>query len=261
MRRRGFFNATPSVSGTNRKRCSARAQFCALLCALAWNPAHAAASDGFGGSLGLASDYLVRGISRTDHEPALQLDLHYSTSLGFFAGVFASNTRLDRNESRDAELSAYLGYAWMNSDDWHGRILLNHYAYPWNDHGSKYNYDELDLQVSYQGWVQLSVNYSPNTPRYLQYPVNRLNGVSEQSVELNLQRPIVGKLSAIGGVGGSHLGGPYSGNYVYFSAGAAYDIGAFSLAVSYVDTTAGAKALFYNEAAENRVTGTIIWRF
>jgi hypothetical protein len=34
-----------------------------------------------------------------------------------------------------------------------------------------------------------------------------------------------------------------------------------SLVMSYVDTSAAAKALFYNTAAGGRWTGTVIWRF
>jgi uncharacterized protein (TIGR02001 family) len=251
-------------SGAPNGRCKISkvlAQVSLLLCALAPLVSVCRAADGFGGSVDVASDYLVRGISRTRHDPALQIDVHYSTSMGFFAGAFASNTRIDPNEPVDAELSAYLGYAWNRQDDWHGRVVVSHYAYPWNEHGSKYDYDELDAQLSYQGWAQLSLNYSPNSPRYYAYPKNYLKGVSEESVELDLQRPLIGKLSLTGGAGYSRLGGPYADDYVYFSVGAAYDIGRFSLAVAYVDTTAGAKALFYNDASVSRVTGTVIWRF
>ena len=49
--------------------------------------------------------------------------------------------------------------------------------------------------------------------------------------------------------------------YAYWSVGAAYSIAAVSLVVSYVDTTAGAKALFYDSAADGRWAGTVIWRF
>jgi len=34
-----------------------------------------------------------------------------------------------------------------------------------------------------------------------------------------------------------------------------------TLAVSYVNTTAAAKTLFYNAAADGRLTATVIWRF
>ena len=124
-----------------------------------------AVADSWGGSLALTSDYLVRGISRSNHDPALQLDLHYASNFGLIAGVFASNTQIDRDDSHDAELSGYLGYAWREGDSWAGRVMASYYAYPWNQLGSRYNYVEFDAEVAYQGWLQLNLNYSPDSPR------------------------------------------------------------------------------------------------
>ena len=63
------------------------------------------------------------------------------------------------------------------------------------------------------------------------------------------------------GLGYAYYGGPDPAGYAYWSVGAAYDLSPVSLSLSYVNTSAAAKALFYNEAAANRWLGTIIWRF
>ncbi len=132
----------------------------ATLGCLAASP-YCIAADLWGGSLALTSDYFVRGISRTDDHAALQLDLHYVNTAGFAAGVFASNTQIDPGEPRDAEISAYLGYVWSAGNDWHGKIIANHYSYPWNQSGSQYNYDEVDLDLAYRGWLEVRFAYSP----------------------------------------------------------------------------------------------------
>jgi uncharacterized protein (TIGR02001 family) len=217
------------------------------------------AADTWGGSLALTSDYFVRGVTRTNDQAALQLDLHYVDSSGFVAGLFASNTQIDPTEPRDAELNAYLGFAWTGTGDWHGRILGGYYAYPWNVFGSQYNYGELDFDIGYRDWADVGVSYSPDAPRYI--PYRGLIGVSARSVELNLQHPVVRKLSATAGVGYYDLDGPGGMGYVYWSLGAAYDLAPVAVAVSYVDTSAAAKALFYDDAARGRWTGTVIWRF
>jgi uncharacterized protein (TIGR02001 family) len=219
------------------------------------------ASEEWAGSAALTSDYLVRGISRTSNDPALQLDLHYANSNGFLVGVFASNTQIDPGEPKDAELSAFIGFGWSVTDSWRARVLASHYAYPWNRAGSHYNYDELDLDVSYQGWLHMSVGYSPNSPRFLAPPYRSLVAVDEKSAEISAQRQIIGKLSLTAGVGYSFLEGAEDGGYAYWSGGAAYDFHSFSLAVSYVNTSPEAKALFYNAAASGRWTGTVIWHF
>lgn len=232
-----------------------------LLAGTAFASSQACAAEEWGGSAALSSDYFVRGISRTSDHPALQLDLHYANPNGFLAGAFASNTQIDSNEPRDVELSGFIGYAWNFADAWRGRVLASHYAYPWNRAGSHYNYDELDVDIAYQGWLHFSAGYSPNSPHFLAGPYHALIGVSEKSAELSAQRRVFGKLSLLAGVGFSHLDGPESGGYTYMSAGAAYDLQSVTIALSYVNTSSEAKALFYNEAATGQWTGTVIWRF
>jgi uncharacterized protein (TIGR02001 family) len=239
-------------------------RFCAavaLLVGFACLSTRVSAADDWGGSLGLTSDYFVRGISRSSDHAALQLDFHYSNPNGFVAGVFASNSQIDSHESEDVELSGFVGFVWNIEEAWRARVLASHYAYPWNRAGSHYDYDELDLDVSYQGWLHLELGYSPNSPRYLPPPYQGLIGVTEKSAEVSAQRQILGKLSLTAGVGYSYLDGPDPGGYVYWSGGAAYDFQSLTLALAYVDTSAGAKALFYNAAANGQWMGTLIWRF
>jgi uncharacterized protein (TIGR02001 family) len=233
----------------------------ASLVGFAFATTHAFAADEWAGSATVSSDYFVRGISRTSNHAALQLDLYYSNPNGFLAGVFASNTKIDPGEPADVELSAFLGYGWSLSDVWHARIIASHYAYPWNRAGSHYDYDELDLDVSYQGWLHFDVGYSPNSPRFVPQPCQRLLGVTEKSAEISAQRQIIGTFSLTAGVGYSFLNGPQSGGYAYWSGGAAYDFRAVTLAVSYINTSAEAKSLFYNTAASGQWTGSVIWRF
>jgi uncharacterized protein (TIGR02001 family) len=220
---------------------------------------HCVGADLWGGTLGITSDYVVRGISRSNDRAALQLDLHYLNSTGFVAGIFASNTRIDPDQSDDVELNAFVGFAWTTGSDWSGKILASHYVYPWNRAGSGYDYDELNVDLTYQEWLGVNLVYSPNAPRYLMS--RGLLGVTSESAEVNLQRPVLGRLSATAGIGYSHFDGPDARGYAYWSVGAAYTIAPVSLVVSYVSTTAGAKALFYNSAADGRWTGTVIWRF
>ncbi len=222
-------------------------------------PTHCRADNQWGGSLGVTSDYFVRGISRSNDGAALQLDLHYLNNSGFMAGFFASNTQIDPDEPKDVELNEFIGYARNIGDDWRGKAVISHYTYPWNKAGSQYNYDELDLEVTYQDWLDLVFTYSPNASRYR--PTMGLLNVDSESIEVNLQRPLQGRLSGIAGVGYSYLGGSNPAGYVYWSAGLAYDLRPLSLTLSYVDTTAAAKSLFYDGAATGRWTGTVIWRF
>jgi uncharacterized protein (TIGR02001 family) len=233
----------------------------ALFVGLCSGSAHCNAADLWSGSLGLTNDYLVRGISRSNDQPALQLDLSFASDLGISAGVFASNAQVSSSHPRVAEVSGYIGFAWNLAENWRSKILASHYAYIGNGEGSNYDYDEIDLDLAYHGWLHLGLEYSPNAPRFVPFPYGGWINVNQKSAEVNVQRLIVGKLSATAGLGYSFLEGPESGGYTYWSVGGAYDLRSVSLALSYVDTSAEAKALFYNAASRGRWIGTVIWRF
>lgn len=72
--------------------------------------AHAATS----GSLALTSDYLFRGITQTNEEPALQGGLEYAHETGFYAGTWGSSiswlSDADPRVSSQVEIDGYLGW-------------------------------------------------------------------------------------------------------------------------------------------------------
>jgi uncharacterized protein (TIGR02001 family) len=216
-------------------------------------------AEGFGGSLDVTTDYLVRGISRSDDHSALQLDLHYLDPSGFLADFFVSSTQFAPDASRDAELSAYLGYVWAQSRDWQGKILIGNYSYPWNQYGSFYNYDEIAFESAYRDWLRVDIAFSPDTRRYY-YDWGTVRGQAEWA-ELNLQHPLIGKLSATAGVGYYQSDGSKATGYGYWSIGAGYDIATVTFALSFIGASRDANSLFYNAAVGGRWSGTVIWRF
>jgi uncharacterized protein (TIGR02001 family) len=240
---------------SNRSKASV---FALVSCALAAPQSLFAAQD-WGGSVGFTSDYLVRGVSRSSHDPALQGDLHFATANGFLAGVFASSVQVAPGEKRNAELSAFVGFSWEGKSLWRSKMVASHYSYPWNRAGSKYDYDEFDADVGYSDWVTLSATYSPNAPLYV--PYRGLVAVAAKSAELDFQIPLLRKLNASAGVGFSHLAGADGAGYAYWSLGCAYDLAPVTLSLAYVDTSYGATDLYYESAAKNRWTATVIWRF
>jgi uncharacterized protein (TIGR02001 family) len=223
------------------------------------SPLSVVAAQSWGGSVALTNDYFVRGISRSDHGAAVQADLHFASAAGLVGGLFASSVQIAPDEHRNAEVSAFLGYAWRSASPWQARIIASHYAYPWNDSGSQYDYDDLRADVDYQGWLNVSVVYSPNAPRYL--PIAGLIGVSATSVEFNFTSPWHHRLAAAAGAGYSEVGGPGGAGYAYWSAGGIYDLAPLAFSLSYIGTTAAAETLYYSASARNRWAATLIWRF
>lgn len=222
-------------------------------------PQSSLAAVSYGGSLAITSDYLVRGISRSHHELSPQADLHAGFGNGIDAGVFAASVRTGPDQRGTTEVSGFIGFANDISDAWHTRTVINHYAYPWNPAGSRYDYDELNLDVAFEQWLTFSAMYSPNTPRLL---LDRgWIDVTAKSLAASVQVPLARQLSLTSGFGYAHLGGPYSNEYNYWAAGGSYALKSVSLSLQYVGTSQSAKQLYYDAAAHNRVAGTLIWRF
>jgi uncharacterized protein (TIGR02001 family) len=233
--------------------------FVASLLSFLFAAAPALAADSWGGSIGITSDYLVRGISRSDHAAALQADLHVASDFGLIGGLFASTTRFAADDHRDAELSGLIGFAWAGRGPWRGKILASHYSYPWNAAGSQYNYDEINIDADFSDWLDFSVMYSPNSPRFVRH--SGLIGVAEESAEVNFRTPRLHRLAGMAGVGYAEVSGPAGTGYAYWSAGAVYDLAPWFFSLSYVNSSAAARYLFYNAAARDRWTATIIWQF
>ncbi len=80
-----------------------------LLC-LTMNAAHGAAFQQSGRYVALVSDYVWRGLTRTDNSPALQLALNYQNG-NAYSGTWLSNVQgQDEAEGVPVEMDVYFGY-------------------------------------------------------------------------------------------------------------------------------------------------------
>jgi uncharacterized protein (TIGR02001 family) len=222
------------------------------------------ARDRWGGSLGVTTDYRLRGISQSDGSPAGQLDVHYqspvgSASVGWFAGLWASTVRLYRQENQTVELNAYGGLVWALDDDWSAKLALSHYAHPWDSLARHYDYDDVTVGTAWRDQLFLSATWSPN-----------MSIISSRGIVLNRSAlaydvtgrlPLVERLSAVGGVGYYDVSELAERGYWYGSAGLAYDLASWHFDVSRVQNSRAAREIFYGDQAENRWIATVVWTF
>jgi uncharacterized protein (TIGR02001 family) len=87
------------------------------------------------GNVGLYSQYIFRGLTQTNRDPALQGGFDYSHSSGFYAGTWASNISWLRdggyyNGSGSLEWDFYGGYKWGFAPDWTLDLGALYYWYP-----------------------------------------------------------------------------------------------------------------------------------
>lgn len=224
---------------------------------LGCSAAHAA--DSVGGAVDVTSDYVVRGESRSNHEPAVQASLEFIAAGGLLAGVSGSSVRPDPRGNRGAEFTAFSGYAWQPAQNWRARMVASYYRDVLAGSGRGYDYGEFDVGVSFSDWLDLSAGYSPDYPRYVTY--QGLRGFAQESAEAVLHTPWRHHLSASAGAGHAHSGGPAGGGYAYWSLGATLDLAPGSLAVNYLSAGAGAAALVNGPVAHNEWIATLTWRF
>lgn len=98
----------------------------------------------------LTSNYLFNGITLTEHDPALQPSLDWSSGDGWYAGLWASNVKF--SPGTELEFDGTVGYWTQLTPDWLLDVGVAQYTY----HGSgsadseAFNYPEAYIKLSYQ---------------------------------------------------------------------------------------------------------------
>ncbi|SFK03212.1 TorF family putative porin [Methylophaga sulfidovorans] len=112
-------------------------------------------------SVGLFSDYIFRGISLTDEDPAIQGSFDYSHSSGLYAGTWASNISTGADNS--IEIDLYAGFANEFGDSGVGYdVSVLRYTYPGTS-GSDGDYTEFLGSLSYSYFTAM-IGYTSDIP-------------------------------------------------------------------------------------------------
>lgn len=218
-----------------------------------------AEADGWGGSVAATSDYVVRGITRSDGDPSMQIDLHKRFRTGWFGGLSTATVRLGPDDPISAEIGAYAGYEQPLGNDFSGGLAATHYDYPGSNARNQYRYDEVRGDLSYRDRVFLSAAILPDAT------IESRRGKAENqpafAVDAASHLPLWRAWSFNAGLGYYDLHQLVGVGYLYWNAGIGYDFGRLQLDLSYIGTNATAKSLYYDERAGNRCAATIVWHF
>lgn len=219
--------------------------------------AGAAHAQSFGGSAGVASDYVFRGVSQSDGDPSGQIDVHYYGQSNWYAGLWAASVRRG-DDHTTAELNAYAGYNFAIRGPWNATVSVVHYDYPWNHPRHSYSYDELSGTLAWSDRIFVSVAASPDTASEGAY--GRSSRTAAFAYDLALHQPIARGFSADAGIGYYDLHRQLGDGYTYYSGGIGYRFQRLQLQVLYIGTDATARRLFRDEAT-HEWTATALWRF
>jgi uncharacterized protein (TIGR02001 family) len=127
----------------------------------------------------LTTDYIFRGVSQTDGDPAIQGGFDYAHTRGFYAGVWASNVNFNENEGvapeaqvseANIEIDLYAGFSRTLTVGLKWDLGAIYYAYPGTDSDLDYDYLEFYLGLNYpfelitlRPVADVKVYYSPDS--------------------------------------------------------------------------------------------------
>lgn len=194
----------------------------------------------------LTSDYVKRGVSQSDSDPAAQLGLDLNIDSGFFAGVWGAAVDIDNGPTRhrNAEVSYYLGYGSDVTDDWRASSSIVAYTYPGQTGNVDYNYEELVLSAGYNDAVWLEYAYSPDVYN---------SGYETHNVELFGEWPLGTHYDVSAGVGYYDTSSLTGVGYGYWQLGISRSFAWLDADLRYHDTNRSVRIVSTRSRAESRI--------
>jgi uncharacterized protein (TIGR02001 family) len=205
--------------------------------------AQAESPHAFSANVALTTDYMYRGVSQTNEDPAISGGFDYAYEpFGFYAGVWASSLEFNAEGNMDdagIEIDYYGGFAgeFSNGISWDVGGLYYHYPSNDEDSGADYDFWEFYGSLSYtfdvalEPTIGIGMAYSPD---FYGEDDTGLYG----SATLDLSLPHGFGLSFLYGyqdVEGDKSSGPNGFHYDHFVVGLNKDVGPFNMDLSYYE--------------------------
>jgi uncharacterized protein (TIGR02001 family) len=209
------------------------------------------------GALAATTDYVFRGISQTQGDGAIQADLHYEGSGGWFAGAWASSIDSGYDTVGRVELDAYAGWNWQLARDWSARLAYVRYLYPDASGGIDYDYGDLSARAAWRDRIVGTVAWSADLVRFSQ------DGYAHRgnawSYELALRQPFASRFAAT--VGAGFYDQLFSVEYWSWNAGLSCTLASFELDLAWFTNSGAGRDAYGTQAAGDRWAFTALWRF
>ncbi|MGQ0800457.1 MAG: TorF family putative porin [Pseudomarimonas sp.] len=196
----------------------------------------------------VTTDYVFRGVSQTDEDPALQLGADYGFGSGFYVGVWASNVDFGSEIGADVELDTYVGWAKDFNENVNLDISLLRYNYFGTSSGIDLEYNELITTLG-TGPVSFTLGYtndiyaSDTDSFYYQAAAGFTPGGGDFGIDFGVGRTTFE----------SELG---LDDYTDYFISASYPLGPFSAALGYYDNDSSGDDNF-GEVADGRLVFTL----
>lgn len=198
-------------------------------------------------NVGVTSDYIFRGISQSQHDPAISGGVDYSHASGLYAGAWLSTQNwVDEagpyKDGSNLELDIYGGYKGAMGDIGYD-VGLIHYAYDGDRGAATAGFVTPETTEAYLGlsWKMLSLKYSHTISNYfVGWGVVGGNPDSKGSnyLELNASHDLGNGWGLLGHIGHQKVENFSVASYTDWKVGATKDVGFGVVTLAYSDTDA-----------------------
>ena len=159
------------------------ARRCLLGTALLVSLSGQATAADLSGYLSVTTDYVWRGVTQSDGDPAAQLGADLSLDGGFYFGIWGSTVDIANGPTRqrDTQVNYYAGYIADLGSRWSLGANVVAYTYPGTQGDVDYNYREYVLSANYDDRLWIEYAYSDdlydsgqeshNYDIYFEYPI------------------------------------------------------------------------------------------
>ncbi|WP_225590772.1 TorF family putative porin [Pseudoxanthomonas sp. PXM03] len=222
---------SPALPRTGRRSPALRAAAALSLALVITAPAYAAT---VGGSAALTTDYVWRGTTQTQGDPAVQAGFKASADNGLYGAVWGSNVEFAPETKASSEIDVTVGWGGALSDDWALDVNLTHYRYPSTTVDLNWTEAIGTLTWKQNYWVQLG------------YSTEAL-ATDEAGIyaQVGAKLPLNEQVRLEGAAGYYWLDDAYDDSYAHAQLGAVWAFKApFELRVTAHATDSSAKTLF-----------------
>ncbi|MBC7983032.1 MAG: hypothetical protein H7Y02_04170 [Candidatus Obscuribacterales bacterium] len=217
------------------------------------------AGERVGGSVGVARDYVYRGLSQSEGKVVIQGGAHVRPARDWQVGIWASTVEHKYDPGTAIELDSFVSYSHALTADWQWRSSFTHYEFVKDDSPLGYDYDELSTSIAYQSRVSLAVAWIPNAARY-RYKQTAARA-SAYALDVNWTQPLFRDVSAVVGAGYYDVSALYATGYGYWHVGIASPVGPVDLELLHIDTQDRAVLMYGYALAGPRWSASARWRF
>jgi uncharacterized protein (TIGR02001 family) len=215
---------------------------CCLLVGLTATACVPAPAGDLSGSTTLTSDYVFRGISQTQGDPAAQAGFRYSGDSGLYASVWGSTVEFPGDTGASAELDFVAGWSRAINDDWSLDVNVTYFDYP--SARADLDYVELIGTVTWHSNYWLMAGWSP-----------AVFATDEAGIYVfaGARFPITSAFRLEAGAGYYELDDAYGDSYAHAQLGMVYAWAPVEFRLTAHATDSGTENIFGDELAGSRL--------